>query len=183
MKIEKTMSYTIEPPKLNIGCGHKTANGFTNVDIAPNIILDAIVDIDHDQLPFKSGSQNAVLASHVLEHVGHLEFVMEEIHRVLKIDGILEVYVPYGRNKAFNHVRFFWKNGPREIGNVRSKPDSELNPWKLILNEISMRSLPFPWHVQRYIHVNPNVGKARELHFILQKITVQEFEFRWKWNV
>ena len=136
------------------------------------------MDIEHQKLPFPDGTVNAVLASHILEHVAHVEFLMAEIHRVLKIGGLLEAYVPYGHNKAFQHIRFFWKSSPRDIGVVEIRPMSEFPPWKLRLNEISEWGLPFQWHLKRYLRHELNFGLPRELNFVLEKMTREEFESR-----
>ncbi|HLE55040.1 MAG TPA: methyltransferase domain-containing protein [Thermoplasmata archaeon] len=178
MRLRNCQTLAVPPPKLNLGCGYVTPEGFHNIDVAPGPNVHTVMDVEHGPLPFEDGSVNAVLTSHVLEHMAHLEFVMAEIHRVLKVGGLLEVYVPYGHNKAFNHIRFFWPRGPREIGNVRSKPMSALLPWKLRLNEVSQRGFPFQWHLIRYLHWNPNFGFKQELHFVLEKITKGEFESR-----
>ena len=177
-RLRNCRTLAIPPPKLNIGCGYVTPEGFHNIDVAPGPNVHTVMDIEHQKLPFEDGLVNAVLASHVLEHLAHLEFVTAEVHRVLKVGGLFEVYVPYGHNKAFNHIRFFWPQGPREIGNVTFRPSSYLLPWKLKLNEVSERGLPLQWHVQRYLHWNPNFGLAQELHFVLEKITREEFESR-----
>ena len=103
-----------------------------------------------------------------------------EVCRVLKKGGLFEVYVPYGRNKAFNHLRFFWPQGPREIGMVDFEPRSALLPWRLRLNEVSERGLPFQWHLNRYLKWGPNVGLPRELHFVLERVSRRDFEGRFR---
>lgn len=178
MRLRNCQTLSIPPTKLNVGCGYVTPEGYDNIDASPGPGVHTVMDIEHEKLPFADNSINAVLASHVFEHLAHLEFVMAEIHRVLKVGGLLEVYVPYGRNKTFHHIRFFWPQGPREIGIVSSRPGSALFPWKLRLNEVSERGLPYQWHVRRYLGWEPNIGLARELHFVLEKVTKEEFERR-----
>lgn len=178
MRLRNCVTLSIPPPKLNIGSGRITPEGYHNVDFMPGPNIHTVMDIEHDKFPFADGSINAVLASHIFEHVAHLEYLMAEIHRILKVGGLLEVYVPYGRNKALQHIRFFWKSSPRDVGLVVDRPRSEFLPWKLRVNEISERSLPFRWHIMRYLHREWNIGLPRELHFVLEKITREEFEGR-----
>lgn len=178
MRLRNCQTISIPPPKLNLGSGRITPEGYHNIDFMPGPAIHTVLDIGHQKLPFEDGSINAVLASHVFEHIAHLEFLMAEIHRVLKVGGLLEVYVPYGRNKAFYHIRFFWRSSPREIGLVKSPPMSELLSWKLRLNEISQWGLPFQWHLKRYLRWEFNFGLPQELHFVLEKITREEFESR-----
>jgi len=178
MRLRNCQTLAVPPPKVNLGCGYVTPEGFHNIDVVSGPNVHTVMDIEHNRLPFEDGSVNAVLASHVLEHLAHLEFVVAEVHRVLKVGGLFEVYVPHGLNKAFNHLRFFWPQGPREIGDVTFRPNSALLSWRLRLNEASERGLPFQWHLKRYLHWDPNIGKARELHFVLEKITREAFESR-----
>lgn len=178
MRLRNCVTLSTPPPKLNLGSGRIAPQGYHNIDFMPGPNVHTVMDIEHDKLPFPGDSINAVLGSHIFEHVAHIEFLMAEVHRVLKVGGFLEVYVPYGRNKALQHIRFFWKSSPRDVGVVVMRPHSEFPPWKLRLNEISERSLPFRWHIIRYLGRDLNFGLPRELHFVLEKITREEFESR-----
>jgi|SRR5581483_4030670 len=50
---------------------------------------------DGTHLPFEDGSQDSVLASHVLEHIGNYREVLAEWYRVLRVGGFLVLYVPH----------------------------------------------------------------------------------------
>jgi SAM-dependent methyltransferase len=50
---------------------------------------------DGIHLPFPDFSQDAVLASHVLEHISPYEEVLKDWFRVLKIGGFLAIFVPH----------------------------------------------------------------------------------------
>lgn len=178
MRLRNCVTMAVPPPKLNIGSGRITPEGYHNIDFMPGPNIHTVMDIEHDRFPFADGSINGVLGSHIFEHVAHIEYLMAEIHRILKVGGLLEVYVPYGRNKALQHIRFFWKSSPRDVGMVVCRPESNHPPWRLHVNEISEWSLPFRWHFKRYLRWEPNVGLPRELHFVLEKITREEFESR-----
>ncbi len=63
-------------------------------------------------LPYEDNVFDKVVASQVLEHIVNFMPLMKELHRILKKDGILEVWVPYVRDydHAFGdptHVRYF----------------------------------------------------------------------------
>ncbi|MDD5026585.1 MAG: methyltransferase domain-containing protein [Candidatus Peribacteraceae bacterium] len=64
-----------------------------NLDICfyPNIDVVA----DAHALPFRSGSIDIVLFKNVIEHIRSPEIVMVEIHRVLKVGGILYIKLPF----------------------------------------------------------------------------------------
>lgn len=61
-------------------------------------------------LPFQDGEFDIITANQVLEHVWKIDFLLKEIHRVLKKDGIFIVWIP---NLASLHERIsllFWYN-------------------------------------------------------------------------
>lgn len=105
-------SKTIEQRKikLNIGCGKDIREGYLNCDYIKAPGIDLVFDISKEKIPLPDNSVDEILCSHVLEHIHdwHLN-PMNEMHRVLKKAGILEIRVPYGiegLNEAF-HVRIF----------------------------------------------------------------------------
>lgn len=86
--------------KLNIGSGFTRIKGFTNVDCVQhtddkgNKYTDIICDIDNEQLPFEDNSVSEIACYETLEHMENLIFVMNELWRVLKPDGVLKGKVP-----------------------------------------------------------------------------------------
>jgi len=84
--------------KLNLGCGESKREGYINLDY-PEINLEKI------PYPFDDNSVDEVLLSHVLEHLWiKPTLVIEEIHRILKPDGILILKLPI-RTNIVQHVR------------------------------------------------------------------------------
>ena len=93
---------------LEVGCGAGRVIGLTNanekygIDISKTAIASAlklginaqVVDVDEENLPFESGYFDGVLAVEILEHVFDPVYVLAEINRVLKEDGVLIVTVP-----------------------------------------------------------------------------------------
>jgi SAM-dependent methyltransferase len=71
--------------------GRRPWSVYTDIDIRADV--DVFVDA-HD-LPFQSGSFDAVITTAVLEHVLYPERVVAEIHRVLKIGGLLYSELPF----------------------------------------------------------------------------------------
>ena len=53
-----------------------------------------IVECNVEDMPFAEESFDAVLASHILEHVNNMGVALQEIRRVLKRDGWLFVFIP-----------------------------------------------------------------------------------------
>lgn len=125
---------------LDVGCG----NGYfsskllsfgctvTGIDISSEAIkiarsryknINFVLHNLEDSLPFKNSTFDTVWCSEVLEHLFSPKFVLEEIYRVLKPNGILLCTVPYHGmlknlgialfaferhyNPIYPHIRFF----------------------------------------------------------------------------
>jgi SAM-dependent methyltransferase len=111
--------------RLNLGCGRAPEPGFVNVDKRGGAGADVVFDLEacgYDaqiplpgnggpENPFPDDSVDAILASHVLEHIWQLIPLMRELHRVLKVGGHLCIVVPYASSDDAvedpTHVRFF----------------------------------------------------------------------------
>jgi SAM-dependent methyltransferase len=96
---------------IDIGCGRvKQVREAIGIDAYPHEGVDVVADVEKG-LPFSDRSIDHVFAVHVLEHIHRLISVMNEIHRVLKPDGMLHVLVPCSEcvNSVADptHVRFF----------------------------------------------------------------------------
>lgn len=88
--------------KLNLGSGLKRYDGYLNVDRDAEVNPDFIVDIEKGDLPFDDNSVDAVIAHHILEHIGEsfLHF-MQELYRVCKDGTIIDIEVPHHRHENF----------------------------------------------------------------------------------
>ncbi|HUY62277.1 MAG TPA: class I SAM-dependent methyltransferase [Candidatus Paceibacterota bacterium] len=95
----------------NLGCGNQHYPGVIGVDVRPSKTVDLVCNLNRMPWPIESGTADAVLAFHTLEHLADLNAVMTEIFRVLKPGGHLVVEVPYFRHPgAFQdptHIHFF----------------------------------------------------------------------------
>ncbi len=84
------------PTKLHLGSGGRRIAGYLNTDVRdlPGVDVSGINVTDLNR--FESGSQDAIYASHVLEHVPrtHTFRTLLEWNRVLKPGGTLRVAVP-----------------------------------------------------------------------------------------
>jgi len=102
-----------EPIKLDLGCGQRKKKGYLGVDKVgyPN------VDVKHDcsdGIPLDDNSCSIVRMNHSAEHFADPKFLMEEVYRVLKNDGIVVMTVPeastYGAQKHPDHKSFWTEN-------------------------------------------------------------------------
>jgi SAM-dependent methyltransferase len=72
--------------------------------------VDIIHDLEKMPLPFNDNYFDKIIASHILEHIQNFFPLMKELHRILKPNGILDIYVPNGLSWAsfyLDHKRSF----------------------------------------------------------------------------
>lgn len=97
--------------KLNFGCGRAPIQGWYNVDIQTAPWVDKSFDFEKFPYPLKDNQFTYVLANQVLEHVGKLPSVFDELHRICKNGAIIEARVPYVGSKSayfdLGHISFF----------------------------------------------------------------------------
>ena len=115
----------VEGPMLDVGCHSGTftedilkkikTKEVYGIDISPSAIALAKKRIPHGhfevsdaaKLPFKDNFFEAVFCLEVLEHVDNPQEVLNEIKRVLKVNGYVVLLVPTD-NKLFKIVWFLW---------------------------------------------------------------------------
>lgn len=110
--------------KLNLGAGNKTKVDYINIDKFNFPNIDLVLDLEKENLPFVDNSINEVFSEHFFEHIVNFEHLINEIYRVLKVDGILKFTVPSSNSAgAFQdptHVRFFSPNSIKYLTNESS---------------------------------------------------------------
>ena len=156
--------------KVNLGCGHDVRPGWINIDRFPQAgALRANID---EGIPIDDGVADYVLASHVLEHVQDFAMVWREIHRILRVGGILEVHVPYGFNTDPYHVRYFDRRSVERLlaGEEHAQPQ-DVREFRLVRMGAHNRH-GFPrWHLWRYLGLDlAPFRRGGELEFVLEKI-------------
>lgn len=86
--------------RLDIGCGRMKSDGCIGIDKTQCIdgngtkIVDIVLDMEKDDLPYADGTVSEVYANSFLEHVDNLLHVMNECWRVLEPGGIFRGSVP-----------------------------------------------------------------------------------------
>ena len=90
--------------KINIGSGFNRIDGYLNIDDDPLVYPDYLINLDdvNIKLPFDDSTVEAVIAHHVLEHIGN-GFIplMQELYRVCKNGAILDIHVPHHFHEAY----------------------------------------------------------------------------------
>ena len=96
---------------IDIGCGMYKYPGSTGIDKIGLDGVDIVCDVERSGLPFRDDSIDVVYSRHFLEHVDNFEYVIKDIHRVLKPDGTANIIVPHFSNPLGysdpTHKRFF----------------------------------------------------------------------------
>lgn len=80
---------------LDVGCGSAKAPGAVGLDISAETDADIVHDLDEFPYPLESDSFDHVLLQDVLEHVREPVRVVEELRRVLRPGGRLQLRTPH----------------------------------------------------------------------------------------
>jgi SAM-dependent methyltransferase len=177
--------------KLNLGSGNDIKKGYVNLDYIKAKGVDKVHDLNKTPYPFKSNTFEEIYASHVLEHLdGDWFKILNELHRILKKNGILYVEVPHFTSAiAFieNHRRFFRYRSFedfQEQKTLRALDQITGNNFKILNRKIKFNkfpliyNLPVEWFVNQskssaIIYENTFIRSlfpAEELTFTLKKI-------------
>jgi len=80
--------------KLNVGCGTDIRKGWINMDLASLEGVDVVHDINNLPLPFDFCMFDEIVCQDILEHIEYIP-VLKELHRILKVGGVLSIRVPH----------------------------------------------------------------------------------------
>ena len=96
---------------LDLGCGKRKRKGAIGIDISEDTDADVIHDLNKFPYPFSDNEFDYVYADNIIEHLGDVVEVLEELHRITKNGTIIEIIVPFFRSHyAFidpTHEHFF----------------------------------------------------------------------------
>ena len=97
--------------KLNLGSGKDYKKGWINLDYNKKYNPEVIHNLNKFPYPFKEEEFDYVYCSHILEHVEDLFKALDEIERITKKGGIIQIRVPHFSNgNGYNdltHRKFF----------------------------------------------------------------------------
>lgn len=133
---------------LNLGSGKIRKKDYTNIDRCELFgdngkrLVDIVLDIENDLLPFEDGIVDNILVDSVLEHMEKLKFVLNECWRVLKVGGRMEGCVPVAGTepdyKDPTHKRHFIKKTFSYFdGSYPRYSEYGIKPW--IIKELDQR--------------------------------------------
>ena len=97
--------------KLNLGCGPDIREGWDNVDIQKGKGILKSFNLNKFPYPFEDNSYEIIYLNNVLEHLSEPDKVIDELWRISKKEGIIEIIVPHYTNKGaysdMQHKHFF----------------------------------------------------------------------------
>lgn len=79
---------------LDLGCGKAKRDGTIGVDFVEMPGVDIVCDLN-ERFPFPDNSVDGIYASHILEHLDDILFIMNEIWRICKPNAWVKVWVPH----------------------------------------------------------------------------------------
>jgi len=96
---------------LDLGCGNKKRPGTVGVDFNSRSEADVFHYLNNFPYPFDDNTVDKIYIDNTLEHLESPLKVMEEMYRIVKPGGEVEVIVPYFRSAAAfidpTHKHFF----------------------------------------------------------------------------
>jgi len=104
---------------LNLGSGtKKIRKDIINIDFYPYVNVDIVADIHN--LPIKDGSVDMIINEAVLEHDKNPQSMISEMYRILKLDGLVYVTVPFiaSFHSSPNDYYRWTKEGLKEALNI-----------------------------------------------------------------
>lgn len=83
------------PRRLNLGCGRDLRPDCLNVDRSAEVGADMVLDLGQAPYPLPCDHFEHIWALDVVEHLDDLLAFMEEVHRLLRPGGTVEITAPH----------------------------------------------------------------------------------------
>ena len=114
---------------VDVGCGQspyrflldRDTTSYVGIDISDadkfDYVNSEIVPFDGEHIPFPDDYFDAVICTEVLEHVLHFQGLVDEIYRVMRVDGEAIVTVPW--SARFHYIPYdFFRYTPASLREV-----------------------------------------------------------------
>lgn len=101
---------------LDIGCGKFKLPGSVGLDIVPLEGVDVVHDLNQFPYPFPNDSFDRIRVIHVIEHIQSILKTMEEIYRIAKPGGQVEIVTPhYTDSSSWQDPTHLWHLSSRSF--------------------------------------------------------------------
>jgi len=104
---------SIKEKVLDVGCGVNKVEGAVGLDNNPKTAADVIHDLGDVPYPFANDEFDRVVSRHVIEHVPNVVAFVEELYRITKPGGTIEILTPHYTNAD-------WANDPTHRNHLNS---------------------------------------------------------------
>lgn len=84
--------------RLDFGCGRSKLAGCYGVDVKELDGVDVVADFDKHLSDLPSNCADYIFSAHTLEHIHNIIGFMEEIHRISRPEGKIEIITPHFSN-------------------------------------------------------------------------------------
>ena len=132
-------SFDLPDPILEVGSYHVAGQAdlinlrglfpgrrYTGIDFRPGPGVDMVANVE--KLPFPSGSVGTVLAFSVFEHVKRFWQGFEEVHRVLRPDGVFLVCTPFYFH-VHSYPHDYWRFTPEAFDTLLETYPTRILGW------------------------------------------------------
>lgn len=94
--------------RLEIGPGLERIKDFESLNVIDGQNTDYISDLSKANLPFEDCIFDVIYCSHIMEHMPwyKIDEIFVELYRILKPNGVLEIWVPDGLKVCKNIIEF-----------------------------------------------------------------------------
>jgi len=90
---------------LDVGCGPYKVQGAIGIDRMSWPTVDVVHDLDRSPWPFAANSFDKAICRHSLAHLDSVVRTIEELHRILRPGGLLEIVTPhFSSDNAFTDI-------------------------------------------------------------------------------
>lgn len=168
--------------KINIGAGYTRYDGYLNCDRDVNSNPDFVFDMEKDTWPFDDNSVDAVIAYHVLEHLGDGYFhALKELYRVCKDGALIDIRVPhYAHHNFFHdptHRRPITPVGLELFNRMNNYHSSNASSKLGIAFDIDLRVIDYKVNVDsRYDYLKNAGNNAIEIYAFNMTNIIEEYE-------
>jgi len=119
------------------------------------------VQADFDNIPFVDTVFDALIAFHSLHHAPNLEKAVQECLRVLKPEGLMQIYEPRNRTRILKLIRFLLSSMMSGVIRMRHENSLPMTSFSRSRNEeISVAQIN---EIPRYLNV---ISEERYFHFL-----------------
>ncbi len=81
--------------KLNLGCGREILKDYVTLDIIKLDGIDVVHDLNKFPYPFEDNTFDEIRAKSILEHLGDIQKVLEELWRISKPGAVIDIWTPH----------------------------------------------------------------------------------------